>query len=118
MHARPLALVVPVLASLAVPAQMVLTETPSASDAEKIADASRAAPIELTAGATFLDWPEEPGGDFRVLREGTNGWICLPDMRATRTMSRTVWTKSGWPIPGLSSRDGLLRRSESDWRTC
>ena len=49
------------------------------TDADKIADASRAAPAELVAEATFLDWPSEVGGDFRVLREGTNGWICIPD---------------------------------------
>ncbi len=49
------------------------------TDADKIADASRAAPTELVAAATFLDWPSEAGGDFRVLREGTNGWICIPD---------------------------------------
>lgn len=55
------------------------TPEPSASDAEKIADASRSAPAGLTAAATFLDWPEDPAGEFRVLREGTNGWNCLPD---------------------------------------
>ncbi len=49
------------------------------TDAERIAEASRAAWNEITKDATFLDWPEEPGEEFRVLREGTNGWICLPD---------------------------------------
>ena len=73
--------VIAILASAALfgPACVALAQTPQASDADKIADASRSAPSELTGGATFLDWPEEPGGEFRVLREGTNGWICLPD---------------------------------------
>ncbi len=72
--------VIPLLsfAALSVPTGLALAQTPEKSDADKIADASRAAPIELVGGATFLDWPNEPGGEFRVLREGTNGWICLP----------------------------------------
>lgn len=49
------------------------------SDADKIKDASRAGPAELVADATILDWPEKEGGEFRVLRKGTNGWTCLPD---------------------------------------
>jgi hypothetical protein len=69
------------LATLAVAAYVALAEPPQPpkSVAHKIADASRAAPMELVAGATLLDWPEETGGEFRVLREGTNGWNCLPD---------------------------------------
>ena len=56
-------------------ARATTADTP-VTDADKIADASRAAPTELVAEATFLDWPSEAGGDFRVLREGTTGWIC------------------------------------------
>lgn len=48
-------------------------------DSEKIAEASRAAPAGLVVDATFVDWPTEAGGEFRVLRAGTNGWYCLPD---------------------------------------
>lgn len=70
------------LAALSVAAYVAAAEAPRVlgSDEDKIADAGRAAPSELVAGATFLDWPEELGGEFRVLREGTNGWICLPDL--------------------------------------
>jgi len=49
------------------------------TDQEKIEAALAAAPPEVSAGATVLDWPSEPGADFRVLREGDNGWSCLPD---------------------------------------
>lgn len=45
----------------------------------KIADASRAGPAGLTANATILDWPAAEGEDFRVLRQGSNGWVCVPD---------------------------------------
>lgn len=70
-----------VLSGLTAVTYVALAQPPRASDsdADKIAEASRSAPRELVANATFLDWPEEPGGDFRVLREGTNGWKCLPD---------------------------------------
>lgn len=76
-----LALLSSVLAGLSV-AVFVAIAQPShgpESDADKIADASRAAPQGLVANATILDWPEEPGEDFKVLREGSNGWYCLPD---------------------------------------
>jgi len=48
------------------------------TDAEKIADALRAGPKFITNGATILDWPSSPTGDYRVLRQGTNEWTCLP----------------------------------------
>jgi hypothetical protein len=51
---------------------------PSKSDVEKIASAMRAGPKFVTQNATVLDWPTSPGGEFRVLRDGTSGWSCLP----------------------------------------
>ena len=48
------------------------------TDAEKIADALRGGPAFITKDATVLDWPSSPGGEFGVLRAGTNGWTCLP----------------------------------------
>ena len=50
----------------------------SMTDAEKIADALRAGPKFITKDATILDWPTTKGGEYRVLRVGTNGWSCLP----------------------------------------
>ena len=52
------------------------------SDAEKIASAIQAGPKFVTKNATVLDWPSSPGGEFRVLRPGTNAWewrVSLPD---------------------------------------
>ncbi len=51
---------------------------PVKSDPEKIASAMRAGPKFVTQNATVLDWPSSPGGEFRGLRAGTNGWTCLP----------------------------------------
>jgi hypothetical protein len=48
------------------------------TDPQKIADALRAGPTFITKDATLLDWPAAPGGEYRVLRKGTNEWTCLP----------------------------------------
>jgi hypothetical protein len=48
------------------------------TDAEKIADALRAAPNFITDGATIVDYPASKGGEFRVLSKGTSEWTCLP----------------------------------------
>ena len=50
------------------------------TDSAKIADALRAGPSFITTHATVLDWPQQPGGDYRVLRRGTNEWSCLPGL--------------------------------------
>jgi hypothetical protein len=55
-----------------------LPSSQSKSDAEKIASAMQAGPKFVTQNATVLDWPSSPGGEFRVLRAGANGWTCLP----------------------------------------
>jgi len=43
-------------------------------------DASRAGPEFVTKDATLLDWPETPGGEYRVLRKGSSQWTCLPGL--------------------------------------
>ncbi len=48
------------------------------TDSEKVADALRAGPAFITRKATILDWPSTQGGEYRVLRKGTNEWACLP----------------------------------------
>ncbi len=45
----------------------------------KIEEAMSAAPSSISAKATILDYPIEPGGQNMVLRKGTNGWTCRPD---------------------------------------
>jgi hypothetical protein len=48
------------------------------TDAEKIADALRAGPKFITKDASLLDWPSAAGGEYRLLRKGSNEWTCLP----------------------------------------
>lgn len=42
------------------------------SNRAKIQEAMRAAPQDVAANATIMDWEQT------VLREGTNGWTCMP----------------------------------------
>lgn len=48
-------------------------EFESPERAKLIESAMSAAPASISAEATVMDW------EFNVLREGTNGWTCLPD---------------------------------------
>jgi hypothetical protein len=50
-----------------------------ASTQAAIENAISAAPPALAENATILGFPAEDGGDMVVLREGTNGWTCIPD---------------------------------------
>jgi hypothetical protein len=49
-----------------------------ATDAEKIAEALSAGPAFITKDATVLEWPSAAGGEYRLLRKGSNEWTCLP----------------------------------------
>ena len=51
---------------------------------QKIRNAMSAAPASVSAKATILDWPAKEGDKPAVLRAGTNGWNCLPDMPDTK----------------------------------
>jgi hypothetical protein len=48
------------------------------TDAEKIADALKAALKFITAGATIVDYPASKGNDWRVVCKGSSEWTCLP----------------------------------------
>lgn len=50
---------------------------PPKTEAAKIASAMSAAPRAVSAQATIVDVTDQ--GDLRVLRQGTNGWTCIPD---------------------------------------
>lgn len=61
----------PLLAALGF-ALVLLPATLQAQEA-RIRSATSSAPAEIADEATVMDW------DMSVLREGTNGWTCLPD---------------------------------------
>lgn len=51
------------------------------TDAQLIASAMRAAPVSVAKGATIVAMGED--GKMRTLREGKNGFTCMPDYPAT-----------------------------------
>ena len=57
--------------------------TPDQDAAAKIENAMSAAPSSITEAATMLDNELDDGGKFVVLREGSNGWYCFPDVPST-----------------------------------
>ena len=59
------------LGALFIPASL------AAQDQAKIRNALTAAPGVISSQASVMDW------DMSVLREGTNGWTCLPDYPAS-----------------------------------
>jgi hypothetical protein len=56
------------------------------SDAAKIENALSAGPKFITDDAAVMDWPtaQDKDGKMRVLRQGSNGWTCMPDRPAPR----------------------------------
>jgi hypothetical protein len=59
---------------------MKKNEMTTMARAQKIANAMTAAPSTISVKATVLDWPANEGGMPEVLRPGSNGWSCFPDM--------------------------------------
>ena len=51
--------------------------------AAKIDNAMSAAPSTISEDATILDNELDEAGEFVVLREGSNGWYCFPDILST-----------------------------------
>ncbi len=70
-------------ALLAVPAILVITGSNAAadSDADMITSAQSAAPAAVSSEAAIYVANEK--GEMRTLREGKNGWWCMPDSPAT-----------------------------------
>jgi hypothetical protein len=62
------------------PHQMSMAGNATMTKDQKIANAVSAAPASVSAKATILDWPAKEGDQLVVLRPGSNGWTCLPDM--------------------------------------
>lgn len=73
-------------ASIEAPAQTAKTSMNILVDSlneAKIQNAMSAAPQSVASEATIMDWPSGPDAPMTMLRKGTNGWTCLPDMPPT-----------------------------------
>ena len=69
--------------TMPMPSRGAMTTTSTMTKDQKIANAMSAAPASVSAKATILDWPAAEGAAPPVLRAGSNGWNCLPDMPDT-----------------------------------
>jgi hypothetical protein len=63
------------------PKKKTAARAPAAS-AAKIAQALSAAPPDIRKGAMVMDWPATEGGAMKMLKDGTNGWTCMPSSPA------------------------------------
>ncbi len=65
-----------------------------AADKKAIQSAMRAAPKKVSAGATIV--AAGPDGQLRTLREGSNGFTCMPDNPATPGPDPMCMDKAAW----------------------
>jgi hypothetical protein len=70
-----------VLISVSALAMMSATALAASSDADMIKSAESAAPPAVGSGATVYAMDDK--GNMKTLREGTNGWWCMPDAPST-----------------------------------
>ena len=71
------------LSSATAPLRRGTFTTSAHSDEWKTANALSAGPASITQDATVMDWPADPKDGMshaRVIRQGTNGWTCMPDI--------------------------------------
>lgn len=64
-------------------APLIPSTVSAQSTAARIRSALSAAPASISANATVKDWPGK-NGKMAVLREGSNGWVCLPSEPKTK----------------------------------
>lgn len=76
MPRYPILVCVPALMLIAASPEPAAPSTPQAAP-DPVASALSAAPAAIAAHATVVD------GAGKVLRPGTNGWTCMPDMPQT-----------------------------------
>ncbi len=69
------------VALLALPLAATAADAPKMSDAQLIKSALSAAPAGLRAHATVMAMDDK--GAMRTLREGNNGYTCMPDLAST-----------------------------------
>lgn len=71
---------------------------PSAADKKLIKSAMQAAPKKVSANATIVAMGAD--GKMRTLREGTNGFTCMPDNPATPGPDPMCGDKAAWEWAG------------------
>ena len=87
-----------IAADAAMPAMGAKGAALSAADQKMIKSAMRAAPKKVSAAATIVAM--SPDGQMRTLREGTNGFTCMPDNPATPGPDPMCMDKAAWEWAG------------------
>jgi hypothetical protein len=74
---------------------------PPATEADQIKSALSAAPLAIANGATVMDM------SMKVLKPGTNGWTCFPDMPSTPGPDPMCVDKNGmdWAAAWMGHKD-------------
>ncbi|HEX5802997.1 MAG TPA: hypothetical protein VFY24_08225 [Azospira sp.] len=84
--------------NMAMPAAAGKKAASPAADQKLIKSAMQAAPKKVSAGATIVAMGA--GGQMRTLREGTNGFTCMPDNPATPGPDPMCMDKAAWEWAG------------------
>ncbi|MDP3843574.1 MAG: hypothetical protein Q8Q81_13510 [Oxalobacteraceae bacterium] len=87
-----------IAADTAMPAMGAKGAAPSAADQKMIKSAMRAAPKKVSAAATIVAAGAD--GQMRTLREGKNGFTCMPDNPATPGPDPMCMDKAAWEWAG------------------
>lgn len=84
---------------------LLLLPTLSFADSELIKSAESAGPASISKNATIKDW------NMKVLREGSNGWTCLPDN--PKTPGNDPWCMND---PWLNLLDALTNKRNPSYK--
>lgn len=87
-----------ILTSAAAVAADTAKAAPSAADQKLIQSAMRAAPKKVSLHATIVAMGAD--GQMRTLREGSNGFTCMPDNPATPGPDPMCMDKAAWEWAG------------------
>ncbi|MBI2308558.1 MAG: hypothetical protein HYU78_14815 [Rhodocyclales bacterium] len=87
-----------VAADMAMPATAAKAAAPSAADRKLIKSAMQAAPKKVGAAATIVAMGAD--GQMRTLREGSNGFTCMPDNPATPGPDPMCMDQAAWEWAG------------------
>src|SRR5580765_7037308 len=87
-----------IAADTATPGKTAKGAAPSGADKKLIQSAMQAAPKKVSAAATIVVMGAD--GTMRTLREGTNGFTCMPDNPATPGPDPMCMDKAAWEWAG------------------
>ena len=78
-----------VISAAAIACALVSASAFAQSKTARINSAMSAAPANIAAKATIVDWPDKTGKQ-ETLRAGSNGWTCMPSQPATKYTKRNA----------------------------